>query len=222
MSFHRRASRCDLHLRQVVEGAGAPVTPGDLLLGVVEKHQAEVEDAAGDALAVDQHVLLVEVPAARADLQHGDLVVELVDLAGLVGESQSAAHGVVEVHLALHLVEPVRAVGILEVGHVGIGAGVEGVDDHLGLHRAGDLDAAALQRLGQRRHFPVALADVLRLGQEVRHLAGVDLRLALDALGEQFLAARREGAVQLGDEGQRIVRENFVEARMDRCVDLNA
>jgi hypothetical protein len=48
------------------------------------------------------------------------------------------------------------------------------------------------------------------------------LRLALDALGEQFLAARREGAVQLGDEGQRIVRENFVEARMDRCVDLNA
>jgi hypothetical protein len=173
-------------------------------------------------LAVDQHVLLVEMPAARADLQHGDLVVEPVDLARLVGESQSAAHGVVEVHLALHLVEPVRAVGILEVGHVGIRAGVEGVDDHLGLHRAGDLDAAALQRLRQRRDTPFAFADVLRLGQEVRHLAGVDARLALDALGEQFLAARGEGAVQLGDEGQRVVREDLFEARMDRCVDLHA
>ena len=97
------------HLRQVVEGAGAA---RDLLLGVVEEHQTEVEDAAGDALAVDQHVLLVEVPAARADLHHGDLVVEFVDLAGLVGESQLAAYGVEEVHLALHLVEPVRAVGI--------------------------------------------------------------------------------------------------------------
>jgi hypothetical protein len=66
------------HLRQVEEGAGAA---GDLLLGVVEEDQAEVEDAAGDALAVNGDVLLVEVPAARTDLQGGDLVVELVFLA---------------------------------------------------------------------------------------------------------------------------------------------
>ena len=32
----------------------------------------------------------------------------------------------------------------------------------------------------------------------------------------------REGAMQLGDEGQRIVREDFVEARMQGGVDLNA
>jgi hypothetical protein len=65
------------HLRQVVERAGAA---GDLLLGVVEEDHGEVEDAAADALAIDQHVLFVKVPAARTDLQGGDLVVQLVFL----------------------------------------------------------------------------------------------------------------------------------------------
>ena len=132
------------HLRQVVEGAGAV---GHLLPGVVEEHQGEVEQAAGDALAIDGDVLLVEVPAARTNLQGGDLVVEFVGLAVLF-EADGAADGVLDVHLALDLVEPVRAVGILEVGHVGVGARVEGVDDHLALDRAGDFDAPALQRLG--------------------------------------------------------------------------
>jgi hypothetical protein len=138
------------HLRQVEEGAGAA---GDLLLGVVEEDQREVEDAAGDALTVDGHVLFVEVPAARADLQGGDLVVELVFLAGFVLERQLAADGLVEVDLALDLVVPLRAVGILEVGHVGVGARVVGVDDHLGFDRAGDFGAAAFEGLGQRAIF---------------------------------------------------------------------
>ena len=66
-----------LDLRQVEVRAGAA---RELLLRVVEHEEREVEDAAGDALAVDRHVLLVEVPAARADLQRRDLVVELVAL----------------------------------------------------------------------------------------------------------------------------------------------
>jgi hypothetical protein len=154
------------------------------------------------------HMLLVEVPAARADLQGGDLVVELVFLAGFVLEAQLAADGLVQVDLALDLVVPLRAVGILEVGHVGVGARVVGIDDHLGFDRAGDLDAAAFQGLGQRRDLPVAFADVFRLGQEVGHLAGIDAGLALDALLQQFLAARLEGAVQLGDQFQRLGRQD--------------
>jgi hypothetical protein len=192
-------------------------------LALWKNTRREVEDAAGDALAVDGHVLLVEVPAARADLQGGDLVVELVFLAGLVLEAELAADGLVEVDLALDLVVPLRAVGVLEVGHVGIGAGVEGVDDHLGFDRAGDLDAAAFQGLGQRRDLPVAFADVLGLGQEVGHLAGVDAGLALDArLLQQFLAARLEGAVQLGDQFQRLGREDGGVFGGNGGVDLDA
>jgi hypothetical protein len=207
------------HLRQVEEGAGAA---RDLLLGVVEEHQREIENAAGDALTVDSHVLFVEVPAARADLQRGDLVVELVFLAGFVLEAQLAADGLVQVDLALDLVVPLRAVGILEVGHVGIGARVVGVDDHLGFDRAGDFDAAALQGLGQRRDLPVAFADVLGLGQEVGHFAGIDAGLALDALLQQFLAARLEGAVQLGDQFQRLGRQDGGVFGGNGGVDLDA
>jgi hypothetical protein len=40
---------------------------------------------------------------------------------------------------------------------------------------------------------PLALADRVRLRQEVRQLAGVDLLLPLGAPGQQFLDARSEG-----------------------------
>jgi hypothetical protein len=167
-------------------------------------------------------MLLVKVPAARTNLQGGDLVVELVLLAGFVLEAQLAADGLVQVDLALDLVVPLRAVGILEVGHVGVGARVVGIDDHLGFDRAGDFDAAAFQGLGQRRDLPVAFADVFRLGQEVGHLAGIDADLALDALLQQFLAARLEGAVQLGDQFQRLRRQDGGVFGGNGCVDLDA
>jgi hypothetical protein len=69
------------HLRQVEIRAGAA---RQLFLGVVEHEQGEIEDAAGDALAVHQHVLFVQVPAARTHDQGRDLVVQLVLLAVLL------------------------------------------------------------------------------------------------------------------------------------------
>lgn len=42
------------------------VTAGKSLLGVVEKVQAKVKDAARDGLAIDLEVVLVEVPSAGA------------------------------------------------------------------------------------------------------------------------------------------------------------
>ena len=51
---------------------------------------------------------------------------------------------------------------ILEVGHVAVGAGVQRVDDHLRVDRAGDLDAAVEQRRRQVGDAPVAVADVRR------------------------------------------------------------
>jgi hypothetical protein len=188
----------------------------------VEEDQAEVEEAAGDALAVDQHVLLVEVPAARTDLQGGDLVVELVFLPGFVGEGQFAADGLVQVDLALDLVVPVRGVGVLEVGHVGVGAGVEGVDDHLGFDRAGDFDAAALQRGRNGRDLPVAFADMFGFREEAGHLAGVDAGLAGDARLEQFLASGFESAMQLGDEFEGLGGQDGFVLRLDGGGDVHA
>ena len=222
MSFHQARFLVALELGQVEVRAGAA---REQLLGVVEHEEREIEDAALHALAVDRHVLLVEMQAARAHLQHRDLVVQLVALgAGRARllERQGAADRLADVDLALDLVRPQRRVRVLEVGHVRIGAGIEGVDDHLGIDRAGDLDATQLERLRHRRDLPVAVADRLRLGREVGPFAGVELLRAFGAHREQFLAARLERALQLGDEIERGRREDGVEAGEDGRVDGHA
>ncbi len=67
-----------LELRQVEVRARAA---RQQLLRVVEEIEREVEDAARDLRAVDQHVLFRQVPAARAHEQHGGLLGEPVALA---------------------------------------------------------------------------------------------------------------------------------------------
>ena len=61
-----------LHLGQVEVGAEAT---RDQLLGVVPEVQAEVEQAAGDGLAVDGEVLFVQVPATRPQDERGQRTV---------------------------------------------------------------------------------------------------------------------------------------------------
>jgi hypothetical protein len=75
----------------------------------VEEVEAEVEQRARDGCAVDLHVLLGQVPAARAHQQHGGLLVQRVLLA-VRGEVDGAAHGVAQVDLALDHVRPGRRV----------------------------------------------------------------------------------------------------------------
>ena len=56
-------------------------------------------------------------------------------------------------------------------------------------------------------------ADLLRLGQKIRQHAGVEFLLPRRAAREQFLAARFELPVQLGDEGERVRRQDLREFR---------
>src|SRR5207249_4736945 len=87
----------------------------------------------------------------------------------------------------------------------------EGVDHHLAVDRARDLDAAVLEIAGSSRNPPaVVLTDLPRLGQKIRELAGVDLRLALGPPAEELLPARIELAVQVGDERQRLLGQDLL------------
>ena len=58
--------------------------------------------------------------------------------------------------------------------------------------------------------------------QEVGHFAGVDARLAFDALGQKFPPARLEGAMQPGHQIQGVVGQDFVETGMQWRVDGDA
>jgi hypothetical protein len=206
-----------LQLRQVEVRPGAAV---EQLTGVVEDVEAEVHEPAGHRLAVDEQVALHEVPAARTHEKRRDLVAEGVLLALLLVLDR-AADRVAEVHLPADHVVPGGRVGVLEVRHEPRRARVQGVDHHLPARRTGDLDAAVLQRIGLRRDVPVALAHVLRGGQEVQGAARVELLLALHPGGQQLAAGGVERAVQPRHELQRVRRQDLVEALAARPVDLD-
>ena len=147
-----------LQLGQVEVGAGAPVEQG---LGVVEEVEPEVEQRAGDRLAIDRDVLFVQMPAAGTDQKGGRVLVQAVLLALGALILDDTADGVADVELPLDGGVPGRRVSILEIGHEHLRARVERVDDHLAIDGPGDLDAAVQQIRRNRRDFPVALADVL-------------------------------------------------------------
>ena len=86
MSFHRRAPRGGFPSSAGEDGP-APRAICSLALW---KKTRRSRKCRRDALAVDQHVLLVEVPAAGADLQGGDLSLSLYSLPFFVAEEFAA------------------------------------------------------------------------------------------------------------------------------------
>ena len=170
----------------------------------MEEREPEVEEARRDRLAIHEDVPLGQVPAARAHDQRRRLLAERVRLLrGL--EADRPAHGVAQVRLALDDVRPRRRARVLEVGHEDACAGVQRVDHHLPVDRAGDL-AAPVAEVGRRgRDRPVGLAHLPRLLEEVRpaatrappleELRARGLELMLEALDERERLGREDGRV---------------------------
>ncbi len=129
----------------------------DLPLRAVEEVQAEVHQRRRDGPAVDLQVLFEQVPAAGADDDGRRVRSEAVLLAFGRGEVDAALDGVEQAELAVDDVVPDGGGGVLEVRHPHPGAGVEGVDRHPALRRAGDLHPAVLQARGRRGHAPVGV-----------------------------------------------------------------
>ena len=97
-----------------------------------------------------------------------------------------------------------------EVGHERLRAAVQRVDDHLPICGAGDLDAPVLQaRRGGRAEPGGVRADVRGLGEEVERLAGIEALLRGLAGDEEGLAGGLEGAVEGGDELERVLGEDL-------------
>ncbi len=177
--------------------------------------QAEVEQCTNHRLAVDEHMLLGQVPATGPHDRYGQVtVVERVLLAVRRGERQLVTVGVVQRDLALDHVRPVRSVGVLEIGEPHLGAGVERIDGHLRVGRAGDLDASVLQGDRGRRDPPVGLTHVAGLVEEVEGARLADRRTPVDPRLHQLVPPAPEHALQLGHERQRLRRQDLVLPRL--------
>ncbi len=203
-----------LELGQVEVGSRATI---ELLAGVVEHHQPEVEEAGRDGGAIDRQVRLVQVPASRTDDERRYLGIQRVGL--LIGlEGEAPAHRLVHCPLPGDHVVPGGGEGVLEIGHEDARAGVEGIDHHLRLDRPGDLHPPVVQVCRGRCDPPGrVVADRGGLGQEAGELAGVEAALAFGAGSEQLQAARVEGTMQAGHErdgrrGEDLARVRRVEA----------
>ena len=186
----------------------------ELLPCVVEDGEPEVEERRRDGLAVEQHVALRQMPAARAHDERRRLLVQPVALLARV-ELDRPPDRVAQVPLALDAVLPRRRARVLEVGHEHARARVEGVDHHLAVDRARDLDPPVAQVGRRRRDLPVAVADDLRLGQEVGQRAGVELLLARGPELEQLAPPGAQLALQQRHEGERVGGEDLRVGRGD-------
>ena len=210
-----------LHLGQVEVRPRAPVEQRPR---VVEEVEREVEDARRHRVAVDEDVLLAQVPAARPHEQGREVLAERVLLAVRARERdrprRTASRRLICPWILFSQVGVLR---VLEVGHEHVRARVEGVDDHLAVDRAGDLDAAVLEVGRGRGDLPARVgADVGRLGEEVGKLAGVEPGRPLHALGQQLLPAWLERAMELRHERQGVGGEDLRHLRRDLGRDLDS
>ena len=189
-----------LHLGQIEIGTAST---RDQFLRVVVKKQSKVEKAPGDWFAIDQHMLLHQMPAARPGHQHGDLLIELVLFSSGIGEINRSANGVAQIDLTFNHVLPGRRVRVFKIRHEDLCAGIQRVDNHLAIGRPGDFDPAVLDVARDRRTLPVAFADLFRLGQEVEPFALMKPSLPFLPVLETLLAPRAEVTLQLCDKGER-------------------
>ncbi|KAI6775412.1 hypothetical protein HG530_002170 [Fusarium avenaceum] len=196
------------------------------LKSVVEEVETEIEEGAGDSLAVNSDVLLLQVPATGTDNKGRKLAVsaELVLFRALL-EVNLTTVGVVEVDLTVDHVIPSRGAGrlTLEIGHVSIDIRVERVHNHLPVSGAGDLNTAVHQTRSRSGTFPCGvLADVLGLREEVRKNTAVKLSLASLATLKEDLTALVERAVQEGEKGEGLGGEDLAVDVVDFARDGHA
>ena len=91
--------------------------------------------------------------------------------------------------MAIEIVLPGGGIRVFEVRHKNARPGIQGVDDHLPVHGAGDFDAPIEQVARNRRHRPFGRADRRGVRQEIRHLA----RRRFPAAGRRAFAEAAAG-----------------------------
>ena len=206
------------HFRQIEIRAGAAC---QLFFGIVEQEQREIENTAGNTFAIDQHMLFIQMPAARTYHQRSHFVIQHVAFAVLF-QTDRAANGIAHIDLALNLVIPVRCIRIFKVRHVAVGTGIQRIDDHFALHRTSNFHAAAFQCFWQWCNRPVAFADMAGGFQEIRTFTGIHAFGALDAGLQQRLATLFKCAAQFCDKAQGFGGQNLFIARFDTGGNLYA
>ncbi len=93
---------------------------------------------------------------------------ELINFSCFVGVTDSAIHRVAQVNLPFDHFAPVGRQRIFKIGHKDFHIGIERIDHHLALHRAGDLHTSILQVLRDAANRPVTFSNGSGFRNKVR------------------------------------------------------
>ena len=143
----------------------------------MEQIQAEIEKPPGYWFAVNQQMFFDEVPAARPNEQYRDLIFQPIGFAFRALKFDCSPNRVAQIDVAIDHVVPSRSVGVFEIRHEYLRAGVQGVDHHFAIGRSCDLNAAIGNVFRDGRNFPIIGADLCGLRQKVGSLTVVKIRL---------------------------------------------
>ncbi len=173
--------------------------------------EAEVEEAAGQPLAIHEDVLLGQMPTPRAYDDGRSGVGQAVALPGRRREVELPLDRVPQVELALDHVLPQRRVGVLVVGEPHLGAGVERVDRHLRVGRTRDLGSPVDQPRRGLSHPPrVIRPDGCRVGKKAQRATGRQVVVPAPAPLEEAEPASVEAPVQRRKEVQCSLGQHLV------------
>src|SRR5262249_11299819 len=136
-------------------------------------------------------------------------------------ETNRSADRVAQIDLAFNHVVPRGRIGVFEIGHEHLRAGVERVDYHLAIGRSGDLNSAIAQIFRNGRACPVAITDVLCFTQKIQRLTRVKTRLPLVSHAQTVSTATAKFALHFRDKGHGTGGENFLESRSEPAAYLN-
>ena len=186
------------------------------------EEQPKVEPARGDRPPIDGEMSLLEVEAARSDHERGRSVPDPVrpPVRGL--ELDRSVYGVEQVGLALQCPDPRGRMRILEVRHVDLGPRVEGVDDHLSIHRPGDLDPAVSEVRRGWRYPPIRFADALGVAPEARRSPFRIASRNEPRWSEELSATGIEPTREVLEERESSRREDPLGELRGRCSDAKA
>ena len=118
------------------------------------------------------------------------------------------ADGVLAVALSGDHVLPGGREGILEVAHEDLRPGVEGVDHHLALHRAGDFGPPVVEIGRCGRHPPGPFADADGFADEIGKGSSLERAAASPPGLQQRLTPGAEATLEIGHESESLGRQD--------------
>src|ERR1051326_953486 len=111
--------------------------------------------------------------------------------------------------------------GVSKVSHEHFRAGIECIDDHFAIGRAGDFYPPIAQVRRDRRANPIAVADVFCFRKKIERSAAIELSLPILSASETLRPPVAKFAMEFCHERDRVRRQYFIKCWCDFAAQID-